>query len=203
LRNLRTSFTWLPLAAVLCLFMAAPALADTLYSNGPINGTLGFYVFQGGCQVSDSFTPGGASNLTGAQIGVWIIPPQTPTSVDWSIGTTPFGSDISSGTASILSNTLTGGLGAGYYPLAEDDFALSGTLAAGTYYLTLGNFASGYWDQNSGPSAAYYTGGGQLPSESFQLYGSLDGAVTPEPASLVLLSSGILIFAGFMRKFTS
>jgi len=66
------------------------------------------------------------------------------------------------------------------------------------------NGDNGGWDENDGPSTACNpdVGCGGLGSESFQIYGT-PAAAAPEPASLVLLGSGMLIFAGLMRKSTS
>ncbi|HMD99035.1 MAG TPA: PEP-CTERM sorting domain-containing protein [Terriglobia bacterium] len=201
--KLKTRLIWLSLAAILCLLMATPASAGTVvYDNGPINGTINAWTISTGSQVSDSFTLGSAATLSGAQIGLWLLPGDSATAVDWSIGTTPFGSDISSGTAALAGTfQYNNALG---FDIYESTFSLGGSLAAGTpYYLTLGNLVvsfgdPGYWDENDGPSSAYTNavGVGQIGSESFQLY-------TPEPASMVLLGSGMLIFAGFMRKLTS
>jgi hypothetical protein len=230
----KTRFTWLTLAAILCLLTAAPASASTLYDNGLVNGTIGAWTIAlsspGENEISDSFTLGSASTLTGAQIGLWLFHGDTATNVDWSIGTTSFGSNIGSGTAAVLTGTFqyTSALG---FDIYESTFSLSGALAAGTYYLTLENLVVsngdlGYWDETDGPSAAFgniapissppmignlnqvcgtpgYPGTlGASCSESFQIYGTTP-TTTPEPASWVLLGSSILIFAGLMHKFTS
>jgi len=229
--KLKTRFTWLTLAAILCLLTAAPASAGTLYDNGPVNGTISAWnignanCFPSGlpCAVSDSFTLSSFSTLTGAQIGLWLFQGDTATNVDWSIGTTPFGSNIGSGTAAALTGTFE--FNNGTYNIYESTFSLSGGLAAGTYYLTLQDLVGsdgglGYWDETDGPSAAFGSAVGNVNlnpvcgttgypgtlggtcSESFEIYGSPANA-TPEPASLVLLGSGMLILAGFMHKFTS
>ena len=153
-----------------------------------------------GYQVSDSFTLGSPATLTGAQIGLWVIPGDTPTSVDWSIGSAAFGSDISSGTAG-LSNAFQYNNVYGY-DILELTFSLSGVLGAGTYWLTLQNATSSsgdpvYWDQNSGPSSAQENTLGVIPSESFQVYGA--GSV-PEPSTICLLGIGMVGLAGYCRR---
>jgi len=203
--------------------MAAPAWAGTLYDNGPIgySGALGI---ANGVAVADSFTVISPSTLTGAQVGLWLVPYNElaggPTSLDWMIGTSPELGNISSGAGAALSNAFAGTTYSGepgpVYWVFESDFTLTGALVPGTtYWLTLDNAfdpvypgcgadcyfnPNVYWDVDGGPSQAWDTNSGYLAdgSESFQTY----GYATPEPASLVLLASGMLIFAGFMRKIT-
>src|ERR1017187_656925 len=60
---------------VLCLALAViPASAQTLYSNGPINGTTDAWTINFGYIVSDSFALGTASTVTGFDFGVWEFP---------------------------------------------------------------------------------------------------------------------------------
>ena len=156
--------------------------AAVVYDNGPINGAVEAWTINYGYQVTDSFTVSSPTTLTGAQIGLWAYPGDSPTSVEWSIGSTPYGSNISSGTSS-LSSTFTGGYGFGIYPLFESTFSLTGVLSTGTYWFTLQNAASingnpVYWDQNNGPSTAFESIEGSIPSESFQLY---SGTTVPDP----------------------
>ncbi len=187
-------------ALVLVLSNVGQSYADLVYDNGPINGGVEAWTINFGYQVSDSFTLGSPATLTGAQIGLWAFSGDTPTSVDWSIGSVAFGSDISSGAAT-LSNVYqyTNGYG---YDILESTFSLGGVLGAGTYWLTLqdATTANGnpvYWDQNSGPSAAQESALGTIPSESFQLYGA--GSV-PEPSTICLLGIGVAGLAGYCRR---
>jgi len=210
----RTS-TCLLLATILCLLMAAPATAGTLlYDNGPVNGTINSFTIEGGYWTSDSFTLSSASTLTEVQIGLWVYPTFTAGSVGWLIGTTPDDSSLGSGTG-VLTDAFQF-INADGYNIYESTFPLSVPLAAGTYYLTIQNAGPSehvWWDVSNGPSTGYSNSyspenlsgrctllPGATCSESFEIYGNV---ATPEPSSLVLLGSGMLIFAAFMRKFTN
>lgn len=176
--------------ALLCLWVA-PVGADTIvYNNGPINGNVEAYNFSG-YAVTDSFTLSQPTALSEAEIGTW-APSGAPTGLDWSIGSTPFGSQIGSGIAS-LTSTATGGLGFGSYPLYESTFTLTGKLAAGTYWISLTNTSPApvYWDEDNGPSTAYQSGSGSVGSESFQIYGTpaLSTAAVPLPNSACALAA--------------
>ena len=117
--------------------LSGSAFATLLYDNGPINGQNDAWTLGYGFIVSDSFTLTGTSTLTGAQIGLWNSG-DAPVSVDWSIGTTYDDSTYGSGTGTLI-NTFQF---TNYYDIYESSFALSGTLSAGTYWLTLQNGVS-------------------------------------------------------------
>jgi hypothetical protein len=190
------------LVSALLLVAVAEAKADPiLYSNGAISGTgYNVYPIGDGNSVSDSFTLANASNLTGVQLGLWAFYAEPPATVQWSIGTTPFGSGQGSGTAN-LANTLyktsTSGL-----PVYSSTFPINLQLGSGTYWLTLQNGTDSGgntlgWDANYGPSSAFlYSTAYPNPSESFQILGTVATA-TPEPASINLLGIGIAGLAGY------
>jgi hypothetical protein len=175
--------------------------ADPLvYDNGPLNGTINAWNVTPPFTVSDSFTLGGTTNLTSVQVGLWLRPGDTPSMVDWSIGTTHFASDISSGTSS-FSNTFqyTSGFG---YDLYESVFNITGTAGAGTFYLTLGNGTSAnsnnfFWDENDGLSMAFQNVLGPIGSESFQIYGT---SSVPDAGSSVMLLGMSLAGVGYLRR---
>ena len=208
---------------ILCLALAAvPAFAD--YDNGPINGSVDAWTINFGYVVSDSFFAGG-TDVSGFMFGVWEFPGDTLTSVDWSITSgensgTVYGSGTASG-----ANLKDSFISTNQYGYNIDKITVTGLnvgLGGGnTYWLNLQNayVPSGdpvYWDENSGagcmsngcPSSASESALGTIPSEAFTVNGyclaggagSADCAPSPEPASFLLLSSGILGLAGLLRR---
>ena len=123
----------------------------------------------------------------------------TPSSLDWAIGTTLGGSDVSSG-AALLSNTA--------YPdqYYQSTFPIRGQLLPNeTYYLTLSDglttdggppYDELAWDDVLGPSVEmasdggppWYSGGGLPNGNEFSLY------AVPEPATITLLASAFIAF---------
>jgi len=187
--------------AALLLGFTAPAPSDLVYDNGPIQGTNAYFIDGSiNFSLSEQFTLTDSVALTAAQAGLWVDIGATPASVDWAVGTTPFASDLGSGTSS-PSNALALGNVLGIFAVYESTFAIAtGTLAPGTYYFTLVNAAASdsgavAWDISNGPSVAYHSTFGNLDgfegpgtnSESFQLFG------TPVPAPSTFVMSLILL----------
>jgi hypothetical protein len=77
------------LFAVLSLTMTAvPVSASLLFSNGPPAGNIYGWEIDSGYVVSNTvvFNPGGTA--TSFRVGLWVLPGQLPTGLDWSITTT-------------------------------------------------------------------------------------------------------------------
>jgi len=110
---------------------------NLLYDNGLLNGTInGLAIYAPGpYTASDSFTLPSASTLTEVQLGLWALPGDVPTGVSWSLGSTPFGNDIGSGTSPLSSTFQYTNVYS--YDLYESTFSLPQALSAGTHYLTL------------------------------------------------------------------
>jgi len=189
------------LSVVLLLYVAVPAVADTLlYSNGAIDGRLNAWKISDGFEVSDSFTLYSRAHVETMSLGIWVLPGETPATLQFGFSASPFGYQLGFG-AGTLSNVFqfTNDLGLDVY-LSSFTFS-SVDLAAGTYYVTLfnGSATNGhalYWDQNYGDSNAYENTQGPIPSESF----SLGTASTPEPGTLIMLGTGLLTGVGVLRR---
>src|SRR5664280_1343731 len=152
----------LSLLTVCCLMLAvAPAMADTLYSNGPYNGTTDAWTINFGFTVSDSFTVPSGSNIDALHFVYWnASTSDLLTTVDMQIGSTSFGG--STQTLTGVTNTFLGTNQYGY-ALYQADYSFSNVPWSGAGYVTLSNACttSGcsvstpiYWDENSGPSSA-------------------------------------------------
>ena len=206
-----------------CLTLAAvPAMAQTVYSNGPINGNINAWAINFGFAVSDTFTLNtifDETQVTGASFGMWLFPGDTLTSAELSItsgensGTSYFDQTVSFTQSNCVGNQH------GYEVCTESTLLPRVSLSNGTYWLNLQNarVSNGdpvYWDQNFGgpsPNAwpmslASQNTVGTIPSEAFTVYGlqgtSPDGTTTsvPEPSSIMLLGSGILGLAAMLRR---
>jgi hypothetical protein len=200
---------FLPLAAFL---LALPLVGGTLYSDGAIAGNKGSYMI-GSYPLADSFQLSSTSIVTGVNFGAWIYGSATGASVEWGIWTDPTNpaTQLASGTAA-LSGTFLFNNPMGT-PVWRESFTIPNvSLAAGTYWLRLGNSMltdgtsvwysedgpqSMSWDISNGPSQAWLWTGGSVPSHSFDILGQ----ATPEPASAALLCSGaLLLCAGLIGK---
>jgi hypothetical protein len=203
----------------LCLMLTAvPAVAQTVYNNGPIDGNTDAWTINFGFVQSDNFTvTGGNSTITGFSFGAWLFPGDILTSAELSItsgengGTTYFDQilNFTQGTCSYPNQY-------GYNICQENSSFRGPTLNSGTYWVNLQNAVvpSGdpvYWDQNEGPSLASNNSVGTMPSEAFTVLGTGSSTTSsststtstgtvPEPSSIMLFGSGILGLAGMLRR---
>ena len=218
LRTISLSLIALTLATV-------PAMAQTLYSNGPTNGNIYAWTVNFGFVVSDTFTLTNFDTpITGASFGMWLFPGDTLTSAELSItsgengGTSYFDGFVNFTQSGCAANQY------GYQVCTENTSFFGPTLNAGTYWLNLQNASvpSGdpvFWDENfGGPgshawpvSLASENTVGSIPSEAFTLLGQTtstfrggaDGQASssvPEPGSIMLFGSGILGLATWLRR---
>jgi len=217
----KTHFVSLALVTLIAFAVVAgiPAIAQTVYENGPINGNTDAWTFNFGFTPTDSFTiSGGSSTITGLSFGAWLSPGDTLTSAEVWITSEPLGGTFYFD--GIVNFSASGCAINNYdYNICDETGTFNGpTLNNGTYWFTLqsGSVPSGdpvYWDENSGigchspgcPSDATETGEGSIPSESFTILGTASSTTTttgtvPEPGSLALFASGFTGLTAVLRR---
>ncbi len=184
-------------------------MAQTVYSNGAINGSADAWRINLGFVTSDTFTTSGG-NVTGLAFGTWLFQGDVLESAEVSITSSEFGGTTF--TDQIINFTQSGCSGNqyGFNVCTETGSFGSGVnLASGSYWLNLQNAVVNtdfgdpiYWDQNSGPSSASGSEIGTIPSEAFTVLGgtTTTSGTVPEPSNIMLFGSGILGLAGVLRR---
>src|SRR5271169_6854872 len=114
----------LSLLAVCCLMLAvAPAMADTLYNNGPYNGTTDAWTINFGFSVSNSFNVAANSSIEDLHIVYWdASSSDLLTTVDMAVGSSSFGGTPQTLTG--VTNTFLGTNQFGYF-LYQADYSFS------------------------------------------------------------------------------
>jgi hypothetical protein len=200
------------LALVVLCFAGLPAMADTVYSNGPINGSYDAWTINYGFAVSETFTLAADSEVHGVAFGAWLFPGDVLESAEVLIGTSEFSGAISGQVVPFTQSDCYSNQYGLNVCVESADLTAPVNLTSGTYWLTLENAVVNsdnpvYWDENSGPSSASESSVGTIPSEAFTLTGttgtstsSSSGGTVPEPGSLTLMASGIFALAGVVRR---
>ena len=203
----------------LCLALAAvPAMAQTLYTNGPYNGTTDGWTINFGFVVSDTLPAFSAgSTITGADFEMWLIEGDTLETAQLSItsgengGTSYFNQTVSFTQSGCSLNQYS-------YDVCAESAAFNVAAPTSASWINLQNAVTAdgepvYWDENSGPSSASESEVGTIPSEAFTILGTTGTSSTsststtsttntsvPEPSSIMLFGSGILGLAGMLRR---
>lgn len=145
--------------------MVVPASADAVYTSGPANGSFSYWEISGSDAVTNSFTVSNSGYATMATFVVWLNPGETLNSVNWSLGTTQYGTQLGHGTASVTALSSYYNSTAGDDIVTEEISGLHSTFSVGTtYYFSLtgasatggGNYTVG-WDENDGLSHGFAT----------------------------------------------
>jgi hypothetical protein len=178
---------------------------SVVYDNtGPMTGLGASFPIvpndMGSNAVTDPFGCCGVADKV--QFLVWAYSPVT--SVDWAITTAPFGGTmIESGTAYNLGNEVESESEGGtayletfslYIPVSAGWLQLSNAVASDE-----GGFVG--WDMSGSGTTAYWNSSDSpIPSETFQMLGTSEDCVTPEPSSFLLLGSGLAGLAGLIKR---
>ena len=181
-----------------------------IYDNGPIDGNTYAWTINFGFVVSDSFTVGAATNVTGMTFGSWLLPGDVLESAEISItaqpngGTSYFDQTVSFSQSGCTGNQL------GYNVCTETGSSFTTPmLQPGTYWVNLqnANVNTGdpaYWDQNSGvgctspgcPSLADSNAVGTIPSEAFTMLGT----GSPPPPACFQSQGNLQIIYSFTQQ---
>lgn len=195
----------MPAVGFLSLLLAAsaPARAALVYENGDFGKRSGAVILRAPYEVTSSFVVSSSTTLTSAEFLLLVAEGKTPETVVWRIGTSEFGDEVATGTATMtLEPAGSTPLGDDPYDIYRASLAIDGAVASGvTYWLTLARVAlSGgglsYWGLSwTGTSEAYYRDpdypSTPLSSSSPMFRLSDDPAAIPEPGSLTLLGLGV------------
>ncbi len=209
------------LAVLLAGLVTTSVNANTLYSDGALDGNTNAFQLGAGLEVADSFSLTSNSVISGVNFDSWDAFSKDITNVDWAITSGPGGTVLASGTQTAVSATDLSTNSQGYV-LDSNAFQVPGLfLSSGTYWLELTNATTtsgqaAFWDINSaganpGTSLSWTNATGEFgPSNACSSYLAIgttqcsspfqiDGNV-PEPASIALLVSGLIGFGVSRRK---
>ena len=214
---MKMRIAFLSLLVIACLTLAVtPAMAADIfsYNNGATNGNTDAWTITGQFSVSDSFDISrcgqGSCDIDSLSFAVWQFPGDQLTSVVEGLGAEPFGTEFSNIETAVIQTADLGINSFGFDVAVYSGFLGPVNVAGcgGACWLTLsqGQTLNGdpvFWDENSGPSLAFESSVGSIPSEAFTIGGNpktSTTSTTPEPSSIMLFGSGVLGLAGILRR---
>ncbi|MGC2111241.1 MAG: choice-of-anchor tandem repeat GloVer-containing protein, partial [Candidatus Korobacteraceae bacterium] len=169
----------------------SPQDDQIVYENGPVNGQVDAWTLNFGFVTTNSIQVN--TSVTALNFYAWIIPGDTISNVQVSIGSAPYGSDLFNGVVSLTQANCSSNQ-FGYNVCVESGAIPNGPTLAGDAWITLqnANVPSGdpvYWDENSGvgchspgcPSQAQENTIGTIPSEAFTILGAATTITGPPP----------------------
>ena len=177
---MKMRITSLPLLAILCLTLSAPAFAQTIFVSGPIDGNqTGLFItgpnypnFKGSFQdISNGFFPTSPGTPSTLEFGEWIASGFTPNGIDWGIDTVAFGTTNSGHASQNGGNShllFTNGFG---YDIYDVTIPVTGPAmnTATQYWVTLSNASDSQaqnlteaWDYTGGSATCNYRQGTNL-----------------------------------------
>ncbi len=216
---------------VLCLALTVSAFAgSTIFSEGPIDGFDNALFITGPNNpnidgsfqdISNGFVATSSATPTTLEYGLWLVIGEFPATISYEIGTTPFGTQLGSGTVALSPSNYVPGPG-NTWDVTIPVTSLAMT-AGHTYWISLsnandtGDSGTSAWDipngglggpaicdfrNNGGAFVTGVRGNCGVGGESFTLTGSADNSPqpTPEPSSIMLVGSGVLALAGVLRR---
>ena len=194
--------------ALFLIVASFPSVAQTVYSNGPINGNVDAWPINFGFIVSDTFNvANNGTTITGLDFGAHLFPGDVLTSAELSITSSENGGSSYFDQTITFTQSMCSANQFGMNVCLESSTFQGPTLNAGTYWLNLQNaiVPSGdpvYWDENSGPSSASESTLGSIPSEAFTVFGNQSSSTgtVPEPSSITLFGSGVLGLGALVRR---
>jgi len=193
----------LPLLTVFCLTLAGvPAMAGTIFNNGAPNSSSTKLSVAGKAVLSNTFTCSGVSCTPSSLTFYGTAPTFGPgATLSWSITSgEDFGVNSGSGMSVLPITGPCNGLGQCLY---SDVPFTTLALGAGTYWLnvTAGPPGLDWWSSGSAINRASWVSASGIsldpaPGSAF----AINGTVTPEPRSILMLGSGVLGLVGVLRR---
>lgn len=205
--------TCLLFGSAVAAFASVEAQAAVLYTSGPVAGTINGTMISDVIRTTNSFTLDKASTITGFSFGAMSLAGLDTLVTSVNFGFSPTMDFVLNGTTTSMTNgpvvaTLSFAVGFGSvdYDVWEETATIAPvTLAAGTYWFTLGEAVTNsgapvFWDQNDAPGSAFAKGGPNpltaRKTNSFTLYGN----AVPEPETWALMLAGFGLLGAAMRR---